>query len=406
MAMPMQRDSAVILTAEKLAHVPAILASHDIDCWMTFVRESRDCPDPALPLIFPYTFTWRSALVITQKGERIAVIAGHDADAVRSLGQWERIETYRDDIRPVLTRVISQLDPASIALNYSDDDPMADGLSHGMYRQIAAMLPEEADRFRSAAPVIRLLRGRKSEEEIARIRRAIDVTDRIYAETAAFVRTGMKEAEIADFMRGLARQHGAETAWDPAMCPIVTSSPDSMAGHGVASQTLTVTPGCVLNIDFGIRLNDYCSDQQRAWYIPHPGETEVPADVRGAFDTVQRAIDAAAEALRPGIPGWKVDEAARRIITEAGYPDFDHATGHQLGRCAHDGGGSLAPRWPRYGTAAEQPVEVGNVFTLEPSIACIPNRGYHAVEEVVLVTESGCAFLTNRQTDLPMLRGG
>jgi Xaa-Pro dipeptidase len=260
----MTTDPAITLAAEKLARVPAILQAQDIDCWMTFVRESRDCPDPALPLIFPYTFTWRSALIVTRHGERIAVVAGHDADAVRSLGHWQRIETYRDDIRPVLSRVMRELNPASIALNYSDDDAMADGLSHGMYRQLCAMLPDLAGRFCSAAHVIRLLRGRKSQEEITRIRRAIEVTDRIFEETAAFVRIGMKEAEIADFMRGLAHTHGAETAWDPAMCPIVTSGPESMAGHGVASQALAITPGRILNIDFGIRLNDSCSDQQRA----------------------------------------------------------------------------------------------------------------------------------------------
>ena len=71
-------------------------------------------------------------------------------------------------------------------------------------------------------------------------------------------------------------------------------------------------------------------------------------------------------------------------------------------RCEYSG---LAPRWPRYGTSAEQPVEVGNVFTLEPSVGCVPDRGYHAIEEVALVTETGCSFLTSRQTELPLLRG-
>ena len=400
-----QETTAIDLIREKLTQAPAVLEEVGVDCWITFVRESLECPDPVLPLIFPYSLTWQSALLVTRTGERIAVIAGHDAEAVESIGTWDRIEGYLDGVREPLQRVISELNPKTIALNYSTDDYMADGLSHGMYQRLREYLPDHADRFVSAEPIVRAVRGRKSPAEIERIRAAITTTRQIFENTAAFVRVGTSEVAIADFMRAQARDRGCGLAWDPAMCPIVTSGPDSMLGHAVPSETVTVQPGRILNLDFGLRQNGYCSDLQRAWYVPEKGETRPPAEVQRAFDTVQHAIDAAIRTIRPGVPGWQVDAAARKTITDAGYPEFDHGTGHQVGRCAHDGGGSLAPKWERYGTSAEIPLEVGNVFTVEPSIADVAGRGYHAIEEIIVVTEDGCEFLSPRQQQLWMLDG-
>ena len=65
----------------------------------------------------------------------------------------------------------------------------------------------------------------------------------------------------------------------------------------------------------------------------------------------------------PGATGWEVDAAARESLVAAGYAEPMHALGHQLGRSAHDGGTTLAPRWDRYGSAPFGLVETGNVFT-------------------------------------------
>ena len=74
-----------------------------------------------------------------------------------------------------------------------------------------------------------------------------------------------------------------------------------------------------------------------------------------AWDAVWAAVDAGAEALRPGAVGWKVDEAARSHLVAAGFPEPMYSLGHQLGRSAHDGGTLLGPRWDRYGQAPLRP---------------------------------------------------
>ena len=137
------------------------------------------------------------------------------------------------------------------------------------------------------------------------------------------------------------------------------------------------------------------------WYVRRPGESAPPADVQRAFDSVVRAIDAAAAVLRPGVRGFEVDAAARAVVVEAGYPEFKHGLGHGVGRAVHDGGTMLGPRWPCYGRNTEAAVEVGNVFTLELGIAT--GAGIVGLEEDVLVTVSGCEFLSSRQRELMLV---
>jgi Xaa-Pro aminopeptidase len=134
------------------------------------------------------------------------------------------------------------------------------------------------------------------------------------------------------------------------------------------------------------------------WYVRRAGESVAPDEIRRAFATIVKAIEAGARALKPGVAGHQVDAAARRVIVEAGYPEYKHALGHGLGRAVHDGGTLLGPRWERYGKTPEGLVEAGNVFTLELGLDTA--AGYAGLEEDVLVTPAGCEFLSSFQREL------
>jgi Xaa-Pro aminopeptidase len=393
------------LVSEKVDQAIGILDEAGVDAWLTFVRETTDAPDPVLPLILGQNLTWQSALVLTRAGDRIAVVGKFEDEAVKSTGAWSEVIPYVEGIRAPFIDVLRRIDPQTVAVNFSLDDVKADGLTHGMFLLLQEHLDGTpyGERLVIAADIIKALRGRKTPGEVERMRNAIATTEAIFAVTAEKMRPGTSEVEVARFMKDEAARRGVSLAWDPQQCPIVTTGPDSMVGHAYPSADLAIEPGRVFHVDFGVRQDDYCSDLQRAWYVPAPGETAPPAEVKRAFDAVLGAIRGAAAVLRPGVEGWQVDAAARQAFVDAGYAEYQHATGHQVGRSAHDGGTVLGPRWERYGRTPHYTAEAGNVFTLELGVENADGRGYLGLEEMVLVTDDGCEYLSTPQTTLPLL---
>jgi Xaa-Pro aminopeptidase len=157
--------------------------------------------------------------------------------------------------------------------------------------------------------------------------------------------------------------------------------------------------GHLLQADFGVEKDGFVSDLQRTWYLLDEGETSPPAAVLAAWEAAREALEAGREALRPGARGWEVDQAARGVLTSAGYPEYMHAFGHHIGRTAHDGATVLGPRWERYGDSVERVVEEGNVFAIELGVS-VPDYGYIGCEEDVSVTSKDTEFLCEPQRAL------
>ncbi len=392
------------LVQEKVAQAVAILEETGIDAWLTFVRETSAIRDPVLPLIYgPHTLTWQSVLLITRSGERTAIVGHFEAVTAERTGAYTAVVPYHESIRPPLRAALERLDPRTIAVNMSRDDVGADGLTHGMYEFLLEHLAETpyVSRLVSAERIIGALRGRKTPAEVARVRAAVATTRRIFERTFVVLRRGMTEREVADFMHRELGEAGVDAAWDRDGCPAVNAGPDSPVGHA-APGDIVLAPGHIVHFDFGVRENEYCSDIQRVVYLRRSGETRAPAPVERGFDTILGAVRAAVAAMRPGALGVDVDRAARAVVTAAGYPEYMYATGHQLGRNAHDGGGVLAPAWERYGAGPLRPLEAGQIYTVEPGLA-VPGHGYVGLEEDVLVTEAGCEYLGPPQEELILI---
>jgi Xaa-Pro aminopeptidase len=390
-----------LLIREKVEQAIGILEEKEIDLWLTFVRETSAGGDPVLPLIYGDAgLTWQSALILTRTGERFAIVGRFEVETARSTGAYETVIGYDESLRLELLPILERLDPGRIALNYSADDVLADGLSHGLYTVLMGYLDGSpfADRVVSAEGIIRALRGRKTPGEVALIKTAVETTRVIYERAFSYVQPGMTEIEIGDYMQAQIEEFGVGPAWHAAHCPTVNAGPDSPVGH-VGRTELRIERGQLLHFDFGVRQDAYCSDIQRVVYLLAPGESQPPEPVQRGFDTVVRAVQAAVDAMKPGVTGKDVDDAARGIVTGAGYPEYKYATGHHLGRLAHDGGGVLGPTWERYGDSPYQPLEAGQVFTVEPGLA-VPGYGYIGLEEDVLVTETGAEYLGPPQREI------
>lgn len=388
------------LIHEKIDQAVAILQETGVDCWLTFVRETSATRDPALDFIYGHDVTWQSAFILTRQGQRIAIVGHYDAETVRRVGAYHEVIGYHEAFSQPLLEVLQRLNPQQIALNFSANDSHADGLSHGMFRLLNSYLEKTPfrDRLISAERIIGALRTRKTETEIDRIETAIQTTMEIYEQAIAFAQVGKTERQVGQLMHDLVAQRGLTTSWEPASCPAVNSGPDSPFGHAGPTD-IVIQPGHLLHFDFGVRQNEYCSDLQRLVYFLRPGESSAPPELQRAFATVVAAIDAAMQVLKPGIPGREVDAVARKVITDAGYPEYKWALGHHLGRACHDGGGLLGPLWEKYGDSPNRLVEAGHVYTIEPGIL-LPGYGMVALEEDVVVTESGAVFLHEPQRQL------
>jgi Xaa-Pro aminopeptidase len=392
-----KEDDTVI--TEKIKQAAGILKEEGVDLWLTFVRESEVTPDPALDLILGVNCTWQSAFIITSKGEATALVGSLDESRIKGTGGYEVIG-YTKSIKEALVEQLKRRDSKTIAINFSMNDLMADGLSHGMYMILTGYLEGTPylDRLVSSEKIMAKLRGRKSPEELRRITRAVDMAEEIFSLVTGFVKPGMTEKEVASFIMEEVDRRGVGTAWEQETCPAVFTGPESAGAHAGPTDR-KIEKGHVLNIDFGVNVEEYCSDLQRTWYFLKDGETKAPEIVQKAFDTVRDAIALSAERIRPGMEGREVDSMARDHITGQGFGEYPHALGHQIGRKAHDGGTLLCPEWERYGDLPYMKVEEGQTFTLEPRII-LPGYGVATIEEIIVVRPDGGEFLSKKQTEI------
>jgi len=394
-----------MLIREKVRQAAALLGELDLDCWLTFTRESKMLGDPVLPFLTTADVTWHSSFLVFRDGTAKAVVGRYDRRSVEETGAYAEVIPFVAGFKEPLQAVLRAAAPRSIAVNYSQDSEVCDGLTHGLYLTLVEVLAGIglADRLVSAERLVSALRERKSAAEIGFIREAIRQTQEIFALAAGFVRPGRTEKEIGDFITAERVRRGLAAAWGIDSCPAVFSGPGTAEAH-YGPTGRTVEPGHVLNWDFGVKVESYCADLQRTLYVPEPGQTEAPPEVRRGFETIVRSIAAARRIMKPGVRGLDVDAAARRVVTEAGYEEFPHAGGHQVGRFAHDGTALLGPAWEKYAGKPFRPLEPGMVFTLEPRLT-VPGRGIVTVEDMVVVTETGVECLSEPQTEL-ILAGG
>jgi len=191
---------------------------------------------------------------------------------------------------------------------------------------------------------------------------------------------------------------------------VVSGNDKALSGPMVLKERMThrspsdvpIEPGDFLVMDFSVDYMGYASDIARTVYFLKHGQTLAPGSMQDPFDTAVGAIDEALKFIKPGVKGYDVDAAARKFITDRGFPEIRHSTGHQIGRRVHDGGTSLAPKWERYRDAPYGVLEKGMLFAVEPTVLqddgpCV------IVEENVLVTEEGVEVLSKRQTKLILI---
>ncbi len=391
-------DQALI--AEKVTAAREAVAEDEADCWLVFARETTEIPEPCLPYLLGFDVVWPTAVLVGP--DRSVVILGrHDAPNAEALGVHD-VRPYDESIAGELRDALAEFDPDRIAVDVSEDDTVADGLTHGMYRRLEGIVEETPyeDAFVDAEAIVARVRGEKSERERERIETAARETERLLAEAVAAWTPAWTESDVSDFLHEALAAEGYGTAWSYDYCPTVHAGGDAPVGHTLPGDR-TLPEGEVLHVDFGVTVGGYAADIQRLFYRPEEAGEPIPEALQSAYEDVRAAIDAGAAVLEPGVEGRAVDAAAREELTDRGWPAYQHAFGHQVGRNAHDGGTLLGPEWDRYGDLPRRAVRTGEVYTMELGVET--EYGYLGQEEMVLITEDAFEFVVDPQTELRRL---
>jgi len=333
--------------------------------------------------------------MIDQDGTKTAIVGSLEVDTIKQNKFYDEVVGYASEgAAPKLKQIIRRRKPKSIAVNTSYDEGAADGLTSGMEVYLKRALKGYSKRFVSGEDLAIALRARLVPEEVELVKKAIVECEEIYDAVEDAIRPGKKDKHVHEFAHKLVAEKGLSTAWAYDRCPSVNVAGNPM-GH-IGYHNAIIRNGDFVKLDFGVNYEGYCSDIQRVYFV---GPGNIPSSVKRMFETARAANDAALAALKPGITGYQVDSAGRKLIVKKGYPEYKHALGHVLGRSTHEIGPLLGPRWPnRYGKQVEKPVQKDMVFTIEPSVTS--KLGTCNLEQDVLVTASGYQQLSKPQEDI------
>jgi Xaa-Pro aminopeptidase len=310
-------------------------------------------------------------LVVPADGEPALVLPQLEAPLAESAGQHAELVAWSETEDP-MALVVERLRAAD-----ADAGTLAvqDRLWTMFTLALQAALPNA--RWVPGSTVMRELRLRKEPGEITALHEAGAAIDRVHAQVPELLRAGRTEAEVAADLDALIRREH-----DVVNFVIVGSGPNGASPHHEAGSR-RIEDGDAVVVDIGGTRAGYCSDMTRDYVVGHE-----PYGYAALHEVLERAQQAAVEAVAPGVPAEAVDAAARRIIEEAGYGEqFIHRTGHGIGIEEHE------EPWIVAGN--DLLLEAGMAFSVEPGIY-VPGRYGSRIEDIVVVTEDGVERCNHR----------
>lgn len=321
--------------------------------------------------IFYYSgFTSEDALVFITKDRQVLVTDSRYTEQAK-------LEAYNFEIRDVtegIAKIASLLDCE--VLGFEENVVTVSQLAD--FQKFGKKLVPMQD-------TISYFRRIKDEREIRKIAAAESLGDAAFSHFLENFEYGMTERDVALMLEFYMRKSGASgTSFDT----IVASGKRSCMPHGVATDKV-IGIGDFVTLDFGCRLDGYCSDMTRTLVVGKCSERQ-----REIYDTVLRAQKAALDMIAPGVKCSDIDKAAREVITEAGFGNnFGHSLGHSVGIEIHER--------PAFAPRSDEITEIGNVITCEPGIY-IPGFGGVRIEDVVVIGEN-TRNLTKSSKELTIL---
>jgi len=388
---------------------PAMLRA-DIQMWAILCRSNNNDPiakhiggeNAGAPAVFLFEMKENEiyTLVFSPPGEATALQELRMQDSVvvvdYSVGAIAKAADYIND----------HLN-GRLALNYSDSNEFADGLSFTQYQNLMKYLSKETQsKIVSSEELITEWLSIKLPQEIDIMRQAAALTSQWEIEALKTIIPGKTtDKDVAAYLKHKMKEYGVTDAWAPDQNPSVNSGKDR--GHSHPTDKV-IMPGDVVQIDFGIRVFDtWVTDIQRFAYILRPSETAPPEDIQRFWNVAVQGHRKTTQAMRPGIRGIDVDIVQREWMRQNGSSEVFWSTGHPVGYQAHDVGpligGGQANRKPSPRVYRE--LRAGMVFANDGFYKWDIPEGTKtiSVEDMVVVTEDGAEYISPPQNELVLI---
>lgn len=223
----------------------------------------------------------------------------------------------------------------------------------------------------------------KTADELAKIKKACEITDRTFQKMLEIIKPGMSENEVSAEISYWHKKYGAE---GDSFDPIVASGWRGALPHGRASDK-KIESGDMVTLDFGCVYDGFCSDLTRTVSVGNPSD-----EMKKIYGIVLEAQLKAIDAAKEGINTKVLDSAAREHIYKSGYEGkFGHGLGHGLGIEVHE--------LPSVSQRMDLNIPANVCFTIEPGIY-VEGLGGVRIEDDVVLSGGKCEVLNSSPKEL------
>jgi len=249
-------------------------------------------------------------------------------------------------------------------------------VSHFLFKQLSAYMRAAGAKLVAKNRVVDTMRQQKDAEEVAAIRACLLLSKQLFCVAARALKPGVAEYEILERMERYVKSKKVLFSFPP----IIASGPHSAYPHArVTGRRLL--PKDILLVDAGIHQDGYKSDLTRMFFLG-----KITPLTRKVYDAVAESQQVAISKIGPGISAAAVDREARNYLRNKGLDKyFCHSLGHGVGMDIHES--------PSLSVRSQDILTPGMVMTVEPGVY-LPGRFGVRIEDMVLVTETGCEILS------------
>ncbi|NLA34453.1 MAG: aminopeptidase P family protein [Actinobacteria bacterium] len=325
-------------------------------------------------------FTGSAGLMLISGDDAVLVTDGRYGEQapaqVERAGAPTRVEINGDKQTELIARLLNEARLSRLGLE-------ADAVTWAAQRRYATAF--DGVELVASSGAVEALRLTKDVGELDRMLRAAAIADAAFAEVRPLLGEVLDGRSLTEVEFGFAldtaiRRLGAA---GNSFETIVASGPNGALPHARPTDR-PLERGDLVVVDFGARVDGYCSDMTRTVAIGTDGD--LSEQKLAMVEAVAAAQRAGVEAVGAGVSVKAVDEACRSLLTEAGLAEhFTHGTGHGVGLDIHEA--------PRVSKLADATLSPGFVVTVEPGVYIAPHGGVR-IEDTVVVTETGCWSLT------------